>query len=184
MLVGGQLSPNWVISAYCQGIFPWPIVDGTLELLAWFSPDPRAVIELNQLYVSRRLARRIRSGCFRVSCDQAFRRVIEQCAVPRQRDTGTWITRGMIQTYCQLHDLGFAHSMEVWQQERLVGGLYGISVGAFFAGESMFYLERDASKVALTYLVRASAGATLSAVRHPAGDCAFSPYGGRGNPPA
>lgn len=154
LMVGGVLYPEWILAAYRRGIFPWPIVDQGYEFLAWFSPDPRAVIELNELYVSRRLARRIRSGRFDVTCDRDFPAVIAGCAAPRHgHNSGTWITEGMIQAYCELHEQGHAHSVEVWLEGSLAGGLYGISLGAFFAGESMFHVQRDASKVALVYLV-------------------------------
>ena len=152
-MVGGKLSPSWVLAAYRRGIFPWPIVDQGYELLAWFSPDPRAIIELEQLYISRRLARRVRSGRYRVTCDLDFAAVIAGCAAPRSPFGETWITPSMYKAYCQLHKAGFAHSIEVWHEESLVGGLYGISLGAFFAGESMFHRQRDASKVALVALV-------------------------------
>jgi leucyl/phenylalanyl-tRNA--protein transferase len=152
-MVGGILRPAWVLTAYSQGIFPWPIVDHGYEILAWFSPDPRAIIELDQLYVSRRLARRIRSGRFQVTCNRNFEGVIRRCAEPRAQEGDTWITDDMIHTYCQLHAQGHAHSIEVWHEQVLVGGLYGVGIGAFFAGESMFHRQRDASKVALAFLV-------------------------------
>jgi leucyl/phenylalanyl-tRNA--protein transferase len=152
-MLGGRLTPERVLEAYRRGIFPWPIVESGYELLAWFSPDPRAVIELDQLHVSRRLARRLRSGRFRVTCDQAFEAVVAGCAAPRARDTGTWITPDMVRVYGELHRRGHAHSVEVWHEVNLVGGLYGVSLGGFFAGESMFHRERDASKVALVALV-------------------------------
>lgn len=153
LLVGGDLSPERLIAAYRRGIFPWPIVDRGFEILAWFSPDPRAVIELDQLYISRRLARRIRSGGFQITCDHDFGGVIRACAAPRDEFSETWITPDMISAYRALHRLGHAHSVEVWQADRLAGGVYGVSIGAFFAGESMFFRKRDASKVALVFLV-------------------------------
>ncbi|MFW6170299.1 MAG: leucyl/phenylalanyl-tRNA--protein transferase [Planctomycetota bacterium] len=153
LMIGGKLAPNWVIAAYGQGIFPWPIVDHGYEILAWFSPDPRAVLELDQLYVSRRLARRIRRGRFQVTSDRDFAGVVAGCAAPREPFGETWITADMIRVYNELHQRGHAHSVEVWRAGTLVGGVYGVSIGAFFAGESMFYRERDASKVALVFLV-------------------------------
>ncbi len=153
LMVGGRLNPAWVLAAYRRGIFPWPIVDQGYDLLAWFSPDPRAIIELDSLYISRRLARRIRSGCFRVSCDEDFVGVMAGCAAPRKPFGETWITPAMRRTYERLFHLGYAHSIEVWANTELVGGLYGIGLGAFFAGESMFHRQRDASKVAMAYLV-------------------------------
>ena len=106
LMVGGRLTPERVLEAYRRGIFPWPIVEGGYELLAWFSPDPRAIIELDQLHVSRRLARRVRSGRFRVTCDQAFDAVVAGCAAPRATDGGTWITPDMARVYGQLHTTG------------------------------------------------------------------------------
>jgi leucyl/phenylalanyl-tRNA---protein transferase len=153
LMVGGPLEPSWVVAAYRQGIFPWPIIDRGHEILAWFSPDPRAVIELDHLYVSRRLARRIRQGRYGVTCDRDFAGVINSCRTAHQAGGGTWITPRMVRVYCDLHRLGYAHSIEVWHDGQLVGGLYGISLGAFFAGESMFHCRRDASKVALVFLV-------------------------------
>lgn len=153
LMIGGELAPNWIMSAYRRGVFPWPLVDQGYEILAWFSPDPRAILELDRLYVSRRLARRIRSGRFQITCDRDFPGVIAGCAEPRGSAEGTWITEDMIHAYRELHQHGYAHSVEVWRNDALVGGVYGIGTGAFFAGESMFYRERDASKVALVYLV-------------------------------
>ncbi len=153
LMIGGKLSVTWVLNAYRRGIFPWPLVDGHTQILAWFCPDPRTVIELDSLYVSRRLARRVRSGQYRVTCDACFDTVLSSCAAPREFQGLTWITPQMARVYGQLHRLGHAHSIEVWQGDRLVGGLYGISLGGFFAGESMFYRVRDASKVAMVTLV-------------------------------
>jgi leucyl/phenylalanyl-tRNA--protein transferase len=153
LLVGGRLTPERVLAAYQRGIFPWPIVEDRYELLAWFSPDPRAIIELDQIHVSRRLARRMRSQRFRVTCDQAFSDVVVGCATARSTEGGTWITPDMARVYGDLRALGHAHSIEVWQGDVLVGGLYGVSLGGFFAGESMFHRARDASKVALVVLV-------------------------------
>jgi leucyl/phenylalanyl-tRNA--protein transferase len=146
--VGGDLTPARLLEAYCRGIFPY--YDDQTPIL-WWSPDPRAVIELDGLHVSRRLARTVRSGRFAVSFDQAFAAVIRGCA---DRPEGTWITAEMTAAYQELHRLGHAHSAEVWHQGRLAGGVYGVAVGALFAGESMFSRERDASKVALVHLVR------------------------------
>jgi leucyl/phenylalanyl-tRNA--protein transferase len=153
LMVGGHLTPDWVLAAYRQGIFPWPIVDGEHEILAWFSPDPRAVIEFDQLRISRRLARRIRSRMYRATCDTCFDQVVRGCAEPRRYGGGTWITPRMAEVYGQLHREGHAHSVEVWVDEELAGGLYGVAIGGFFAAESMFYRVRDASKIALVALV-------------------------------
>lgn len=145
--VGGDLSPERLLAAYRAGIFPW-FDDG--DPILWWSPDPRAVVELDGLHVSRRLARTVRAGRFRVSYDTAFAAVVAGCA---DRAEGTWITAEMAAAYERLHRLGHAHSAEVWLGEELVGGLYGVAVGGLFAGESMFARARDASKVALVHLV-------------------------------
>jgi len=152
-MVGGRLTPRRVHEAYRRGIFPWPIVESGYEILAWFSPDPRAILELDQLHVSRRLARRIRQQRFRVTIDRAFAEVVAGCAAPRSDGGGTWITPAVSRVYGRLHQQGIAHSVEVWSPDGLAGGLYGVSVGGFFAGESMFHRVRDASKVALVMLV-------------------------------
>lgn len=152
LAVGGDLRPARVAAAYAQGIFPWP--HEGLPLL-WFSPDPRMVMRPEELRVSRRLARTIRSGRFELRLDSAFDDVVAACAtVPRQGDSGTWITPAMAEAYGTLHGAGLAHSAEAWRDGRLVGGIYGISLGTMFCGESMFFRERDASKVALVGLVR------------------------------
>jgi leucyl/phenylalanyl-tRNA---protein transferase len=153
-MVGGDLSPEWLLTAYRRGIFPWPCVDGDIEILAWFSPDPRAVLELDELHVPRRLQRRLRRGEFFVTLDRAFDDVIRACAAPRSEANGTWITPRMIDAFRQMHELGWAHSVEVWQDARLVGGLYGMSFGGFFGAESMFHRQRDASKAAVVFLVQ------------------------------
>jgi leucyl/phenylalanyl-tRNA--protein transferase len=147
---GGELTPQWLIDAYRHGIFPWPTQDG---MLAWWSPDPRAVIEFDQLHVSHRLMRTIRSGRFRATCDRAFAAVMQGCATAQDRSHATWITPEVIAAYQRLHRLGVAHSVEVWHAGELAGGVYGVAFGAMFAAESMFYAERDASKVALVHLV-------------------------------
>jgi leucyl/phenylalanyl-tRNA--protein transferase len=144
---GGDLSPARVLAAYRQGIFPY--FDHTTPIL-WWSPDPRAIIELDGFHVSRRLARTLRSGKYFVTFDQAFDRVIRGCA---DRPEGTWITPEMISAYGELHRLGHAHSVEVWQEGELAGGVYGLAVGGLFAGESMFTARRDGSKIALAHLV-------------------------------
>lgn len=150
--VGGDLRPPTLLRAYAEGVFPW-FNDG--DPVLWWSPDPRAVIELNHVHVSRSLARTLRSGKFRVTCDQAFREVMRGCA--EARDEGTWITDEMVAAYTELHHLGHAHSVETWVTNGtgtpvLAGGIYGVTVGALFAGESMFYRVSDGSKVALVAL--------------------------------
>ena len=153
LMVGGRLTPSWLVAAYSRGIFPWPVVDHDREILAWFSPDPRAILRLDTLHVSRRLQRRMQSGEFQVSFNRDFAGVISACAAPRDAHGGTWITPTLAAAYRELHELGHAHSVEVWHDEHLVGGVYGVALNGFFAGESMFHLRRDASKVALVSLV-------------------------------
>ena len=152
LMLGGRLSPDWLIEAYRRGIFPWPIF-GEAGPMAWWSPDPRAVIELDRLHVSHRLRRTIASGRFEVTCDCDFVGVVAGCAEPRASDSGTWITPAMARAYQRLHELGCAHSVEVWCAGRLAGGIYGVALAGLFAGESMFHRAPDASKVALAHLV-------------------------------
>jgi leucyl/phenylalanyl-tRNA---protein transferase len=144
--VGGDLEPGRLLSAYRQCIFPM-YEEG--EPICWWSPDPRAVFDLDNLHVSRRLARTIRSGKFEVTYNQEFVGVMRGCA---ERSEGTWITRDMIQAYARLNRQRHAHSVETWLNGELVGGVYGVSVGGLFAGESMFHRVSDASKVALVHL--------------------------------
>lgn len=151
LCVGGRLSPEWLLDAYAHGIFPWPMWED--EPIAWWSPDPRAVIELDGLHISRRLRRTLRSGKFLTTCDRDFEGVIRGCATAGDRQDGTWLTPAMIAAYCRLHALGHAHSVEVWHENQLAGGTYGIAIGGLFAAESMFFRVRDASKVALAWLV-------------------------------
>ena len=149
--VGGQLTPDWLLDAYGHGIFPWPIT-GSVELLAWWSLDPRAVILWDQFHVSRRLRRTCRGGRFTVTCDRDFRGVIRGCATAAGREGQTWLTAQMIDAYVQLFDLGHAHSVEVWSDGVLAGGTYGLAMGGLFSAESMFHRVTDASKVALVHL--------------------------------
>jgi leucyl/phenylalanyl-tRNA--protein transferase len=148
LAIGGDLSPERLLIAYSSGIFPW--FEEGLPVL-WWSPDPRAILELERLHVPRRLARTLRQDRFAVTVNGDFAGVMRACADARPE--GTWITESMIAAYCELHRRGHAHSVEVWHGEQLAGGIYGVSIGGFFAGESMFYRERDASKVALVHLV-------------------------------
>jgi len=149
---GGDFAPETIAGAYREGAFPWPH-DDVDEL--WYSPDPRAVIPVAGLHISRRLRRTIRCGRFRVSLDRAFEHVIAGCA---GREEGTWITPAIIFAYSELHDRGWAHSFEVWTaDDELVGGLYGLGVGAMFGAESMFHRVSDASKVAMVALVEHAA---------------------------
>jgi leucyl/phenylalanyl-tRNA--protein transferase len=149
---GGELTPEWLVDAYRHGIFPWPMW-GDEEPLAWWSLDPRAIFQMGKMHVSRRLRRTIRSGKFHATCDRAFSSVMRGCASGRSRRGGTWITPSMLAAYTQLHELGCAHSVEVWQADQLAGGVYGVAIGGLFAAESMFFRVRDASKVALVYLM-------------------------------
>lgn len=149
--IGGVLEPAWLLDAYRHGIFPWP--DSSYEPLLWWSPDPRAVIELDGLHISRRLRRTLRAGKFTVSCNRAFAEVIHACATAPGRRGATWITDEMAAAYTSMHELGHAHSVEVWCDGRLAGGVYGVAIGGAFAAESMFHHVTDASKVALAYLV-------------------------------
>ena len=151
LATGGDLEPPTLLAAYRQGVFPWP-VDG-IDLV-WWSPDPRAVLPPHGLHVSRSLARTLRRGRFRVTIDAAFDDVIAGCAGPRGEDDDTWITPAIRKAYAQLHRLGWAHSVEVWKDGALAGGLYGVSIGALFAAESMFHRATDASKVALVGLAQ------------------------------
>jgi leucyl/phenylalanyl-tRNA--protein transferase len=146
--IGGALTTDLLLRAYRQGVFPWY---GEGDPVLWWSPDPRAIFELDGLHVSKRLARTIRSGRFRCSVDEDFAGVIRGCAV--RPGEGTWITADMIAAYEELHRLGHAHSVEAWQDGGLAGGVYGVAVGGLFAGESMFHRRTDASKVALAYLM-------------------------------
>ncbi|MGE5125235.1 MAG: leucyl/phenylalanyl-tRNA--protein transferase [Betaproteobacteria bacterium] len=148
--VGGDLRPARLLLAYSMGIFPW---EG--EPLRWHSPDPRMVLLAGELRVARSLEKTIRRAAYRLTLDTAFTEVMVACAsVPRPGQDGTWITPAMVDSYTELHRRGVAHSVEAWEGEALVGGLYGLSLGTVFFGESMFARARDASKVAFVRLVR------------------------------
>jgi leucyl/phenylalanyl-tRNA--protein transferase len=149
LCVGGDLSVPRLLSAYRRGIFPW-YSEG--QPILWWCPDPRAVLFPREFRISRSLAKTLRNRGYRSTLDQAFPEVIARCADTGLRPEGTWISPGMRKAYQQLHDLGYAHSVETWDGDRLVGGLYGIALGEAFFGESMFSVERDASKVALKRL--------------------------------
>jgi leucyl/phenylalanyl-tRNA---protein transferase len=149
--VGGDLSSERLLEAYRVGIFPWYSED---QPILWWSPDPRFVLDLDQFKSSRSLQKTLRKKVFHVSFDRVFEDVIAACAeVPRDGQSGTWITPEMREAYCKLHGLGYAHSVESWFEGELVGGLYGVSLGKAFFGESMFHRKTDASKVALAVLV-------------------------------
>jgi leucyl/phenylalanyl-tRNA--protein transferase len=152
LAVGGDLRPERLLTAYAQGIFPW-YEDG-LPIL-WHSPDPRMVLRAEELHVTRSLAKTMRRRTYQITLDSAFRDVVEACAsMERPGQEGTWITAEMIAAYEVLHRLGFAHSAEAWRGDELVGGLYGVSLGSAFFGESMFSRAHDASKVAFVTLVQ------------------------------
>lgn len=149
--VGGDLSPERLLVAYRHGIFPWPARGYPL---LWFSPDPRFALQPSHAHVSRSLRKAIRKGELHVTADTAFAKVITACAaVPRPRQRGTWITHELREGYLGLHELGYAHSIEAWRGDQLVGGLYGVALGTTFSGESMFASEPDASKIAFTTLL-------------------------------
>lgn len=149
LAVGDDLRPATLLDAYAHGIFPWPIEAGPV---LWWSPDPRAVLPLDGLHVSRSLRRTLRTQRLTASRDRAFAAVVAGCA--QRGEQGTWITPAMAEAYVRLHELGHAHSVEVWDGSgALAGGVYGVAVGGAFCGESMFHRARDASKVALVALV-------------------------------
>lgn len=150
---GGDLSPQRLLTAYAMGIFPWP--SGEAWPLLWFSPDPRMILVPSALHISHSLRKMINKGAFEMRFDTAFAQVVRACAMTRRPgQQGTWITRDMVRAYGELYELGFAHSVEAWSEGRLVGGLYGVSLGAAFFGESMFTHRPNASKVAFVQLVR------------------------------
>ena len=148
LAAGGDLTPERLLAAYRQGIFPW-YEEG--QPILWWSPDPRAILWPDALKVSRSLRRSLRNRNFECRIDTAFDRVIAGCAEPRRPGGGTWITSARADAYGNLHRLGWAHSFETWQHGRLVGGLYGVAIGGAFFGESMFSRVTDASKVALVH---------------------------------
>jgi leucyl/phenylalanyl-tRNA--protein transferase len=151
VFVGGGLSVRRLLDAYRHGIFPWP--SRADDPMLWWSPDPRAILPLDGMHVSRRLERRRRSGKFEMRANAAFADVLRGCATGPGRERGTWLTPAMVGAYTRLHQLGYAHSVESWLDGKLVGGVYGVAIGGFFSAESMFYRERDASKVALARMV-------------------------------
>lgn len=150
LAAGGALSNDWLIAAYAHGIFPW--FDADDQHILWWSPKQRAVIRPGSMRVSRSLRKRIRNAGFRASMDKSFSAVIASCQAPRPNQQGTWITADMQAAYRDLHAQGLAHSVEVWENEEIVGGLYGVSLGRYFFGESMFSRRPDASKIAFYVL--------------------------------
>jgi leucyl/phenylalanyl-tRNA---protein transferase len=151
LAAGADLSPQRLLDAYVRGIFPW---FGEDDPLLWWSPDPRMVLMLDELHVSRSLRRVIRSGRYEMRFDTAFREVMRACGEPRPGQDGTWITPAMLDAYTALWQLGYAHSIESWVDGELAGGLYGVAIGRMFYGESMFTRRTDASKVAFVAVVR------------------------------
>ena len=151
LAAGGDLSPERLLAAYAEGIFPW---FGEDDPILWWSPDPRMVLRVREVHVSRSLNKVVRTNRFRVTLDTAFPEVVRACAEARRDHEGTWITPAMAEAYVRLAELGHAHSVEAWQGDALVGGLYGVAVGRMFFGESMFTRVTDASKVALVRLAR------------------------------
>ena len=159
LAMGGKLDPEILLDAYKKGIFPWYSEE---QPIMWWSPNPRCVLFPEDIKISRSLRKTLRKEIFKVTFDQAFGEVIEACAKPRPDSAGTWITPAIKTAYQLLYDQGYAHSVECWHQDRLVGGLYGIAIGKVFFGESMFSLINDASKVALIYLVKQLIGSQFT----------------------
>jgi leucyl/phenylalanyl-tRNA--protein transferase len=147
--VGGALEPDALVAAYASGVFPW----SSDPVLTWWSPDPRAIFDLATWRAHRSVSRSARRGVWRFSVDRAFEEVMRACGEAGEDRPSTWITDEFIRAYGELHRRGLAHSIEVWEQEALVGGLYGVTLGGFFGGESMFHRRTDASKAAVAYLV-------------------------------
>ncbi len=151
LAIGGCLTDTRLINAYQQGIFPWY---NPGEPILWWSPDPRLVLFPNHLHVSRSMVKTLQKQLFSITFDQCFTRVIEACAAPRSYESGTWLNEEMLEAYTQLHRQGIAHSVEVWMNKQLVGGLYGVAIGQVFFGESMFHTETNASKAAFIHLTQ------------------------------
>lgn len=151
LAAGGDLSPERLLLAYRSGIFPW-YEEG--QPILWWSPDPRSVLFPEDLKITRSLRKRLRSNRYEMRLDTEFEQVVEYCSAPRDYTDGTWITDDMKDAYILLHKLGYAHSIEAFENDRLVGGLYGVGIGRLFFGESMFHHATDASKVALAWLCR------------------------------
>lgn len=150
--VGGDLQPDRLLLAYRTGIFPW-FSPG--DPILWWSPDPRFVMKPEEIKISKSMKQVLNRGIFRITYNQAFEQVISNCkSIPRDGQPGTWITNEMKRAYCHLHDLGYAHSVEAWQDDKLVGGLYGVSLGGAFFGESMFSQVSNASKAAFIHLAK------------------------------
>lgn len=149
LAAGGSLTTRRLIEAYRRGIFPW-FNEG--DPILWWSPDPRMVLRPSRLHVSHSLAKKLRKGSFLVTVDRAFARVLDGCAAPRTGDSSTWLSMPMRRAYTALHQAGLAHSIEVWMDGELAGGIYGVGIGRMFFGESMFTRRSDASKIAMARL--------------------------------
>jgi leucyl/phenylalanyl-tRNA---protein transferase len=150
LAAGADLSPQRLLDAYSRGIFPW-YSEG--QPVMWWSPDPRMVLVPTELKISRSLTKTLRNKSYEVRFDTSFREVMQACSEPRNDQAGTWISPEMVEAYCKLHEMGYAHSAETWIDGELVGGLYGVAIGNMFYGESMFARQTDASKIALAHLV-------------------------------
>lgn len=151
LAAGGDLSAERILEAYRHGIFPWFNAD---EPILWWSPNPRMVLFPKEFKISRSLKKVLRQGDYAVRSDTAFEQIMRACAAPRDGQAGTWILEEMIAAYCQLHRMGYAHSVEVWMNNELVGGLYGLAIGKMFYGESMFSRAANTSKIALAHLCK------------------------------
>ena len=149
LAMGGNLDIETLVNAYQSGIFPW-YNEG--EPLLWWSPDPRMVVRPDNIHISSSMKRLLKKHTYTVTFDTSFRAVIDACSEPREGQNGTWITEEMKQAYCRLHSAGYAHSIEVWDHEQLIGGLYGVAIGKVFFGESMFSRASNSSKLAMIYL--------------------------------
>lgn len=146
--VGFELTPELMLAGYRKGLFAWSV-----NPVTWWSPDPRAIISLGGFHVSKRLARKIKTRPFKVTMDRGFTSVVEQCARPRHRGDGVWITTEFRDAFEKLFEMGYAHSVECWRGAQVVGGVFGVALNGFFSAESMFHRETDASKIALYYLL-------------------------------
>ncbi len=151
LAAGGSLEPEWILTAYRHGIFPWFSAE---DPILWWSPDPRMVLVPGEERITASLRKTLRRGHYEIRCDTAFAEVMDACAAPRAGASGTWIVSEMRAAYCRLHELGWAHSIETWMDGELAGGLYGMAIGRAFFGESMFHRRTDASKIAFAHLAR------------------------------
>jgi len=151
LAAGGDLSAERLMMAYRNGIFPW---FSSGDPILWWSPDPRMVLFPSEFKLSASLSKTLKRVCFEIRWNSAFEQVVRACAAPRGGDTGTWIVEEMVSAYCALHRLGHAHSVEVWMDEQLIGGLYGVAIGKMFYGESMFSKRTDGSKIAFAHMAR------------------------------